>query len=121
MYQYGTTREQLAEVAVAARGWANLNPEAFARGPLTVEDCLAARMVSRPLGMRDCCLVTDGAAAIVMTRADRAKDLAAKPTYVLGAAAATTHRTLNTIPHLPVSDPAESVRHDTRLKPHKQP
>src|SRR3546814_13702962 len=99
MYQYGTTRERLAEVAVAARGWANLNPEAFARGPLTVEDCLAARMVSSPLGLRDCCLVTDGAAALVMTRADRAKDLAAKPAYVLGAAAGTPHRTTNSHHH----------------------
>lgn len=110
MYQYGTTREQLAEVAVAARGWANLNPEAFARGPLTVEDCLAARMVSSPLGLRDCCLVTDGAAAIVMTRADRAKDLAAKPAYVLGAAAATTHRNISSMPDLTVSGAAESGR-----------
>ncbi len=87
MHQYGTTREQLAEVAVAARGWANLNPEAFARGDLSVADCLKARMVSDPLSVRDCCLVTDGAAAVVMTRADRARDLVAQPVYVLGAAA----------------------------------
>ncbi|KPD25185.1 hypothetical protein AN920_29635, partial [Pseudomonas paraeruginosa] len=62
MHQYGTTRAQLAEVAVSARQWANLNPEAFARGPLSADDVLAARMVSDPLSTADCCLVTDGGA-----------------------------------------------------------
>lgn len=61
------------------------------RGPLTVADVLASRMVSSPLTARDCCLVTDGGAAIVMTRADRARHLPKKPVYLLGAAAATTH------------------------------
>jgi acetyl-CoA acetyltransferase len=91
MHEYGTTRAQLAAVAVAARAWANKNPEAFMRGPLSVADVLASRMVSSPLTARDCCLVTDGGAAIVMTRADRARDLPKKPVYLLGAAAATTH------------------------------
>ncbi len=91
MHEYGTTREQLAAVAVAARAWANLNPQAFMRGPLGVADVLASRMVSSPLTVRDCCLVTDGGAAIVMTRADRARHLPKKPVYLLGAAAATTH------------------------------
>ncbi len=91
MHEYGTTREQLAAVAVAARGWANLNPEAFMRGPLTVQDVLGSRMVSSPLTVRDCCLVTDGGAAVVMTRADRARHLPKRPVYLLGAAAATTH------------------------------
>jgi len=91
MHDYGTTREQLAAVAVAARAWANLNPQAFMRGPLSVADVLASRMVSSPLTVRDCCLVTDGGAAIVMTRADRARHLPKKPVYLLGAAAATTH------------------------------
>ena len=91
MHDYGTTREQLAAVAVAARAWANLNPQAFMRGPLSVADVLASRMVSSPLTARDCCLVTDGGAAVVMTRADRARHLPKKPVYLLGAAAATTH------------------------------
>ena len=73
MHQYGTTKEQLGEVAVAARQWAQLNPEAFVREPLTMEDYLKARLVADPFGVRDCCLVTDGAAAVVMTRADRAQ------------------------------------------------
>lgn len=89
MHEYGTTREDMACVALAARAWASTNPEAFARAPLTLEDCLGARMVSTPLSTRDCCLVTDGAAAIVLTRIDRARDGPRPPVAVLGAAAAT--------------------------------
>lgn len=108
MHEYGTTREQLAEVAVAARAWANLNPEAFARGPLTIDDCLSARMVSDPLTTRDCCLVTDGAAAIVMTRADRARDLVSRPAYVLGGAAASWHNEISSMPDLTTTAAKES-------------
>ena len=63
MYEYGTTRRQLAEVAVAARQWAKLNPDALMRDDLTIEQVLAARMVSDPLSLLDCCLVTDGGGA----------------------------------------------------------
>ena len=71
MHQYGTTREHLAEVAVAARQWAQLNPVAWEKKPLTVEDVLKSRMISHPLSVRDCCLVTDGGGAIVLTSAAR--------------------------------------------------
>lgn len=108
MYQYGTTREQLAAVAVAARQWANLNPEAFARGELTIDDCLGARMVSDPLSTRDCCLVTDGAAAIVMTRADRARHLPRPPVFILGGAAATWHDGIAQMSDLTVTAASES-------------
>jgi acetyl-CoA acetyltransferase len=108
MHQYGTTREQLAEVALAARAWANLNPDAFAKGPLTLEECLAGRMISDPLTKYDCCLVTDGAAAVVMTRADRAKDHARRPAYLLGAGQATTHAEIASIPDLTVTAAVES-------------
>src|SRR5919199_394937 len=67
MHEYGTTREQLAKVAVAAREWAKLNPKAFMREGLTVEDVLASRMVSSPLSILDCCLVTDGGGALLVT------------------------------------------------------
>ena len=107
-HDYGTTREQLAEVAVAARGWANTNPEAFAKGPLSIDDCLAARMISSPLGVRDCCLVTDGAVAIVMTRADRARDLAQPPVAILGAAAATWYSAIAQAADLTVTAAADS-------------
>lgn len=108
MYQYGTTPEQLAEVAVAARQWANLNPDAFEKADLTIEDVLSARRVADPLGVLDCCLVTDGAAAIVMTRADRAKDHASVPIHVLGGAAATTHNQISSMPDLTVTAAVDS-------------
>jgi len=88
MHEYGTTREHLAHVAVAAREWAQKNPEAFVRDPLTIEDVLGARMVSSPLGKFDCCLVTDGAGAIVIARSDIARDMKRPPVYVLGAGVA---------------------------------
>jgi acetyl-CoA acetyltransferase len=110
MHAYGTTRTDLAEVAVSARRWAQLNPEAFARDPLTVEDCLKARLVSDPLSVRDCCLVTDGAAAVVLTRADRARHLVAKPIYLLGGAAATWYSGVDQAEDLTVTAAVESSR-----------
>lgn len=108
MAQFGTTREDLADVALAARAWANLNPEAFARGPLTKDEVLAARMISDPLSAADCCLVTDGAAACVLVRAERARDLPSKPVYFLGAGAANHHRSIVAMPDLTVTSATES-------------
>jgi acetyl-CoA acetyltransferase len=108
MHLYGAKREQFGEVAIAARQWAMLNPEAFMREPLTMEEYLASRMVADPLSVRDCCLVTDGAAAIVMVRAERAPDLAPAPVYVLAAAAASTHRDIAQMPELTVTAAVES-------------
>ena len=64
---------------------------------------MKARMVADPFSVRDCCLVTDGAAAVVMTRADRAKHLAKRPVYLLGAAAATDHRDIAGMPDLTIT------------------
>jgi acetyl-CoA acetyltransferase len=75
---------------------------------LTIEDVLEARMVADPLSVRDCCLVTDGAGAIVLTRADRARDLSANPVHVLGAAAATFHSSITQMPDLTVTAASES-------------
>ena len=108
MHQFGTTREMLAQVAVAARSWANMNPDAFARGPLSVDDVLASRMVSDPLSARDCCLVTDGGAACVMVRAAVAKDHPQEPAFLLGAGAAQWHRSIVTMPDLTVTAASES-------------
>ncbi len=108
MYQFGTTREHLAEVAVAARGWANLNPDAFAQGPLTVEDVLKSRMISDPLTTADCCLVTDGGGACILVRAERARDFPHKPVYVLGAASAGWHRAVMCMPDLTITAATES-------------
>jgi acetyl-CoA acetyltransferase len=100
MHQYGLKREHLGEVAIAARRWAQLNPDAFLRDPLTMDEYLKSRMVSDPISVRDCCLVTDGAAAVVMVSADRAKYLARRPVYLLGAAAATDHKDIASMPDL---------------------
>ena len=108
MHEYGTTREQLAEVAVAAREWAKLNPKAFMRGDLTVEDVLTSRMISSPLSLFDCCLVTDGGGALVVTSAEHAKDLRKAPVYLLGAAEAHWHRNISQMPDLTVTAAAES-------------
>lgn len=110
MHQYGTTKEQLGEVAVAARKWAQRNPDAFMREPLTMEEYLKARLVCDPFGVRDCCLVTDGAAAVVMVRADRARDLCKQPAYLLGAAAEITHREIASMPDLTTSGVAGAAR-----------
>lgn len=98
MHEYGTTREQLADVAVAARAWAQHNPEAFERGDLCREDVLGARMISDPLSVHDCCLVTDGGGAMVLVRAERARDFPHAPVYVLGVAADSTHRQISQMP-----------------------
>lgn len=108
MHLYGTTRTHLAEVAVAARKWAQLNPEAAVRDSLTIDDVLNARMVSDPLTVRDCCLFNDGAAAVVMVRADRARDCKKAPVHILGAAHAVTHREISSMPDLTTTGAAIS-------------
>jgi len=108
MYQFGTTREQLAQVAVAARQWALLNDDAYESEPLTVEDVLNSRLISDPLSRRDCCLVTDGGGAIILVRADHARHLSKNPIYVLGAGMATTHRQISCMPDLTTTCATES-------------
>jgi acetyl-CoA acetyltransferase len=105
IHEFGTTREQLAEVAVAARAWARTNDRAFARDPLVIEDVLAARMISDPLTVRDACLVTDGAGAVVVTRADRAEDRGA---LLLGAGEAHWHRNISQMPDLTTTAATDS-------------
>jgi acetyl-CoA acetyltransferase len=103
MYQYGTTSEQLAEIAVAARAWANLNPKATMRGPLSVPDVLSSPMISTPLHLRDCCLVNDGGGALLITSAERARDLNKRPVAILGCGESHTHRSITGMPDLTVS------------------
>jgi len=109
MHQYGTTKEQLAHVAVSARQWARMNPRAFMRQPLTIDEVLKARMVVDPFGVRDCCLVTDGGAAMIVVRADEAKDYPNKPVYLLGVGAATTHNDISQMPDLTVTAVAQAA------------
>lgn len=101
MAEYGTTPEQLAQIAVSTREWASRNPRACSQDPLTIDDVLASPMVASPLHKLDCCLVSDGAGAFVMTSAERAQHLRKPPVYVLGAGTATTHNTsINQMPDL---------------------
>ncbi len=108
MHEFGTTSEQLADVAVAARAWAQLNPEAFMQEPLTRDQVLSSRMICDPLHLLDCCLVTDGGGAAVLVRAERAKDMPKQPVYVLGAAAAQDHMQVSEMPDLTVTAAAKS-------------
>jgi acetyl-CoA acetyltransferase len=91
MHEFGTTLEQWAQVAVSTRKWAALNPKARNREPITVADVLNSRPVCYPFNLLNICLVTDAGGAVVLTRADRAKDCAKKPVYVRGAGEATEH------------------------------
>jgi acetyl-CoA acetyltransferase len=110
MHQFGTTREQLAAVAVAARQWALLNPAAWEKKPLTIAEVLGARMVSYPFTVRDICLVTDGGGAIVLTAPERAKGLKRPPVYVLGVGSAITHANISSMPDLTVTGALQSGR-----------
>lgn len=103
MHDFGTTREHLAEVAVAARRWAQLNPAAFERGDLTIDDVLGARTVSSPLTVRDCCMVTDGGGAVVVTSTERARDLPKPPVHYLGGAEAHEHMSISQMADLTVT------------------
>jgi acetyl-CoA acetyltransferase len=84
MKDYGLTHEQLAYVAVAQRQWAAKNPRAMFRDLITVQDVLDSRMVAYPFHLLECCLVTDGGGALVVTSADRAADFPKPPVHVLG-------------------------------------
>jgi acetyl-CoA acetyltransferase len=98
MHEFGTTSEQLAHIAVAARGWAAMNPNAMYRKPLTVDDVLNSRIIADPLHLFDCCVISDGGAAVIITTAERAADLRQPPIYVLGASGAQTHWNISAMP-----------------------
>jgi acetyl-CoA acetyltransferase len=100
MAVYGTSAEQLAQIAVDTRAWATMNPNARFQEPITIQDVLDSPMIVSPLHLLDCCLVTDGAGAFVMTSAERARDLGRPPVYVLGAATAGSHQMISQMPDL---------------------
>lgn len=100
MHEYGTTSEQLAEIAVATRKWAQRNPAATMRDPLTIEQVLSSPMICDPLHLLDACLVTDGGGAVVMTTAKHARALGRTAVYVRGYGECTTHWTIAAMPDL---------------------
>jgi acetyl-CoA acetyltransferase len=91
MHDYGTKPEHLAEIAVTMREHASMNPVAKYREPITIDDVLASRVISSPLHLLDCCIISDGGGALVITSAERARDLKKKPAYILGAGEAARH------------------------------
>ena len=85
MHLYGTTHDQLGTIAVGQRAWAQLNPRAQMHGkPMTLDDYHASRWIVEPLHLLDCCLVSNGAVAVIVTSAERARDLRQPPVYLLG-------------------------------------
>lgn len=103
MHQYGTKPEQLAAIAVAMRKNAMRNPKAVMQKPLTIDDVMNSKMVSDPLHLNDCCLRTDGGGAVILTRADRARDLKKKPVWVIGSGDAHSHISMSQSEDLTVS------------------
>jgi acetyl-CoA acetyltransferase len=91
MHEFGTTSEQLAEIAVGVREFAGLNPNALYREQIGVADVLGSRLIADPLHKLDCCVVSDGGGALILTTAERARDLRQTPIAVLGAAGGMTH------------------------------
>src|SRR5439155_6989717 len=109
MHEFGTTPEQLAEVPVTMRTHATKNPMAQYRDPITVDDVLSSRMIADPLHMLDCCVISDGGGACVVTTEERARDLKRKPIYILGGAHAMTHHMgISQMPDITVTAAAES-------------
>jgi acetyl-CoA acetyltransferase len=112
MHEFGTTPEQLAEVAVAAREWALLNPKAFhhGSGAISIDDVVHSPIVSSPLHVLDCCLVTDGAGAIVMTSTAVARHSKRTEVALLGHGEATTNMGMAAIPDLTATGAAASAK-----------
>ncbi|MEB4212173.1 acetyl-CoA acetyltransferase [Mycobacterium sp. 94-17] len=108
MATYGTTATQLAQIAVDTRRWAAMNPRAHLREEITVDEVLESGFIAEPLHKLECCLVTDGAAALVITSAERARNLAGRSAFVLGAASAASHAMISQMPDLTVTPAAVS-------------
>lgn len=102
-HEFGTTSEQLAEIAVGVREYAGLNPDALYRDPITVADVLDSRVIADPLHKLDCCVVSDGGGALLITTRERARDLAKPPVHVLGAAGAQSHWNISQAPDFTTS------------------
>jgi acetyl-CoA acetyltransferase len=112
MHEFGATPEQLAEVAVSTREWALKNPKAFTygKGSLTIADVLASPMVSTPLHVLDCCLITDGGGALVIVAEERARDLRSTPVRIIGQGEHSTHQGIASMPDLTATGGSVSAR-----------
>lgn len=108
MAEFGTTPEQMAGIAVACRAHASRNPTAQMRDPISVDDVLDSRLISDPLRLLDCSLVSDGGSAVVLCSAERARDLPHKPVYVLGAGEGHSHEHISAARSLTTSAAKEA-------------
>lgn len=106
MAQYGTTTRDFAELAVATRKWACLNPSAYRRTPMTIDEVLAAPYLVYPFRATDVCLVTDAGGAVVLTSTERAKTLGVPVVEVLGSTYTHTHYGISQMPDFTVSPAA---------------
>jgi acetyl-CoA acetyltransferase len=95
MHEFGTTIQQLAEISVSSRYNASLNPEAYYRDLITIDDVMDAPMIADPLTRLHCCIRSDGGGAVVLTSEERARDLPDRPVWVLGTGEATSHTTMS--------------------------
>ncbi len=115
IHEYGTTQEQMAEVAVTIRRHASLNPNAHYRKPISVEDVMGSPMITSPLKRFDCAVVSDGAAAAIVTTAERARDLRMRPVYLLGQGYGLRHSYVGEAPDLTTCGAVESGRQAFRM------
>ena len=100
MKTYGSTRETLAEIAVATRSWATMNNNAAFQTPLSMDEVMSSKPIATPLHRSDCCLVTDGGGAIVITTREKSKDLKTKPIYIRGFGESNSHSSINYMPNM---------------------
>jgi acetyl-CoA acetyltransferase len=120
MHEFGTQSHQLGEVAIACRRHAALNPDAVMRTPMTMKDYIASRLIVAPLRLYDCCLISDGAAAFIVTTRERASDLRHRPVSIMGAAQAHSPETIGNpnwwyVPHQRVA--MEQIYAQARVGP----
>jgi acetyl-CoA acetyltransferase len=108
MARFGTTEEQFAQIAVACRRHASLNPEAQMRDLITVDDVVNSRMIADPLHLLDCSLVSDGGSAVILTSAERAADFPHAPVYLLGVGEGHGHEHISQAQSLTTSAAVES-------------
>jgi acetyl-CoA acetyltransferase len=103
MHEFGTRPEHLAEIAVGVREYAGLNPNALYRDAIDVDDVLGSRMIADPLHKLDCCVISDGGGALLLTTRERARDLRKPPVAVLGAGGAQSHWQISEMPDFTAS------------------
>jgi len=120
MYETGTTAEQLASVCVSNRKWAELNPNAMHRKPLSIEEVLASKMLSEPLHAKESNMLADGGSAFIITSTERARDLTDTPVYLLGEGSLVTHHVFSQdtdLTRLGFVEAAEAAYHQAGLTP----